>query len=64
MCNDALKIYKEINSRGLTPKEPYVGNNMWVVNLKDPDNYNIIFESPTDVPEGILYSDWIKADRK
>jgi hypothetical protein len=37
-----------------------VGNNLWVVQLKDPDGYNIFFESPTDVPEETRYSDWVK----
>lgn len=64
MCNDALKIYKEVITRGLYPEEPFVGNNLWVVGLKDPDNYNILFESPTDVPEETMYSDWIKKDSK
>lgn len=60
MCNDALKIYKEIISQGLSPDEPFVGNNLWVVGLKDPDDYNIFFESPTDVPEETMYSAWLK----
>ena len=60
MCDDALKIYKEIISHGLSPDEPFVGNNLWVVRLKDPDDYNIFFESPTDVSEETMYSDWLK----
>jgi lactoylglutathione lyase len=60
MCNDALKIYDEIKSNSLSPDEPFVGNNLWVVGIKDPDNYNLFFESPTDVPEETMYSDWIK----
>jgi len=60
MCDDALKIYKEIISNGLSPDEPFVGNNLWVVGLKDPDNYNIFFESPTDAAEETMYSDWLK----
>jgi hypothetical protein len=60
MCDDALKIYKEIISHGLSPDEPFVGNNLWVVGLKDPDDYNIFFESPTDVSEETMYSDWLK----
>ncbi|MEK6279152.1 MAG: VOC family protein [Acidobacteriota bacterium] len=64
MCNDALKIYKEIISNGLSPEEPFVGNNLWVVGLKDPDDYNIFFESPTDVPEETTYTDWIKTNKK
>jgi hypothetical protein len=60
MCEDALKIYDQVISRGLSPLEPFVGNNLWVVQLKDPDGYNIFFESPTDVPEETRYSDWVK----
>lgn len=33
---------------------------MWVVRLRDPDGYKIIFESPTDVAEETTYTDWIK----
>ena len=59
MCNDSLALYKEFLQSGLSPKEPFVGNKLWVVNLIDPDGYNISFESPTDVPEETKYSDWI-----
>ena len=58
ICEDALTIYHHITSNGLSTSEPFVGNNMWVVGLKDPDGYNILFESPTDVPEETMYSDW------
>lgn len=58
ICEDALTIYRQICSNGLSASEPFVGNNMWVVGLKDPDGYNIFFESPTDVPEETMYSDW------
>lgn len=61
MCGDALKIYHETAARGLTPAEPFVGNALWVVHLADPDGYDVFFESPTDVPEGTAYSDWVKA---
>ncbi len=60
ISEDALKFYTEITSRGLTPDEPFVGNNMWVVSLKDPDGYRLCFESNTDVPEETKYSDWKK----
>jgi hypothetical protein len=61
MCEDALTIYKQILSNGLsTSSEPIVGNNLWVVGLKDPDGYNIYFESPTDLPEETTYSEWLK----
>jgi uncharacterized glyoxalase superfamily protein PhnB len=61
MCEDALTIYEQIISRGLSAAEPFVGNNLWVVELKDPDGYKICFESPTDVPEGTKYSEWSKS---
>jgi len=60
MCQDALTLYHEFLQKGLSMAEPFVGNNLWVVQLNDPDGYNILFESPTDVPEGMLYSDWVK----
>lgn len=60
MCNDALTIYTDALARGLSPKEPFVGNNSWVVELTDPDGYNIMFESATDVKEGTKYTDWKK----
>lgn len=60
ICEDALSIYEQINIRGLQSSEPFVGNNMWVVGLKDPNGYNILFESPTEVQEETLYSEWLK----
>lgn len=59
MCNDSLALYKEFLQNGLLPQEPFVGNNLWVVELTDPDGYRILFESPTDVLEETKYSDWI-----
>src|SRR5688572_16559037 len=41
ICEDALAIYMQIISRGLSPAEPFVGNNMWVVGMEDPDGYKI-----------------------
>ncbi|HTC74917.1 MAG TPA: VOC family protein [Edaphobacter sp.] len=55
-CKDALAIYHETVARGLKPKTPFVGNNMWVTILIDPDGYKLDFESPTDVPEETVYS--------
>jgi len=60
ICEDALTIYNKIIASGLSILEPFVGNKMWVVGLKDPDGYNIFFESPTDVAEETKYSDWAK----
>jgi catechol 2,3-dioxygenase-like lactoylglutathione lyase family enzyme len=60
MCGNALAVYEQITSQGLSAtSEPFVGNNLWVVGLTDPDGYNIYFESPTEVPEGTTYSEWI-----
>ena len=56
-CKDALAIYHEALARGLAPRRPFVGNNMWVTILTDPDGYKLDFESPTDVPEETIYSD-------
>jgi hypothetical protein len=50
-CEDALVLYHEFIARGLPATEPFVGNGMWVTNLKDPDGYSLSFQSPTDVPE-------------
>ncbi len=58
-CNDALAIYREITSRGIQARRPFVGNAMWVTSVEDPDGYKIDFESPTDVPEETIFSDTI-----
>ena len=50
-CKDALALYREFRARGLQPSRPFVGNNMWVTAIRDPDGYKLDFESPTDVPE-------------
>jgi len=51
-CNDALALYREFKSRGIQPRNrPFVGNNLWVVPLTDPDGYLLEFSSPTDAPE-------------
>ena len=55
-CKDALAIYHTALAKGLKPQRPFVGNNMWVTILTDPDGYKLDFESPTDVPEETVYS--------
>ena len=57
MCADAIAIYHEAKGRGLDPTTPFVGNNLWVTSLVDPDGYRLEFESPTDVPEDTVYSE-------
>ena len=57
-CVDALALYHEFGKKGLDVAEPFVGNQLWVVALKDPDGYRLEFSSPTDVPEETRYSEW------
>jgi lactoylglutathione lyase len=57
-CEDALALYDEYKDRGLPVSEPFVGNGMWVVMLKDPDGYKLEFESLTDVAEETTYTAW------
>ena len=57
-CSDALQLYRDFTSRGIAVQEPFVGNNMWVTILTDPDGYKLDFESPTDVPEETKLSEW------
>jgi len=52
ICRDSLEIYREITSRGINAKRPFVGNGMWVTSLADPDGYNLCFESRTNDTEG------------
>ena len=55
MCEDALAIYRDAVAKGLSPRRPFVGNNMWVVSFTDPDGYRVDFESDTDVAEETEY---------
>ncbi len=57
MCADAIAIYHQAKARELEVARPFVGNNLWVTSLVDPDGYRLAFESPTDVPEDTVYSD-------
>jgi len=57
MCRDAIAIYHEATSRGLTPARPYVGNRLWVTSFRDPDGYRLDFESPADAEEDTVYAD-------
>ena len=55
ICADAIAVYHDSQARGLNPSTPFVGNNLWVTTLTDPDGYRLDFESPTDVPEETVY---------
>ena len=57
ICEDAIALYQEFREKGLDPKRPFVGNRMWVTQLRDPDGYLLDFESPTDAPEESVYED-------
>ena len=57
-CEDAVALYRELRSRGLEAREPFVGNSMWVTGLSDPDGYKLDFESATDVPEDTALSEF------
>ena len=54
-CDDALSLYRGFCAKGLAPQRPFVGNNMWVVAVLDPDGYRFEFASPTDVAEETDY---------
>ena len=62
-CKDSLALYHEFIEKGVAAREPFVGNGLWDVSLTDPDGYSIHFESPTDVPEETMYSDWLKTGK-
>ena len=55
-CKDALALYHAFKLRGTQPKNPFVGNGMWVTIVSDPDGYKLDFESPTDAPEESIYT--------
>jgi lactoylglutathione lyase len=57
ICKDALVIYRDLRSRGIEAKRPFVGNAMWVTEVADPDGYRFYFESPTNVAEETVYPD-------
>jgi lactoylglutathione lyase len=60
-CEDALALYYEFISNGLQPKEPFVGNNLWVTAITDPDEFRLSFSSHTDVKEETTYTEWKQA---
>lgn len=45
-CEDAKLAYREITGRGIKAKDPFVGNDMDVFYVYDPDGYKLCFESP------------------
>ena len=57
VCEDAIALWREFLSRGVSAKRPVVGNRMWVTEVTDPDGYQVMFESKTDAPEESEYSE-------
>lgn len=55
MCQDAIAVHHNLVARGIDASRPFVGNNLWVTSVTDPDGYRLDFESPTDVAEGTVY---------
>jgi catechol 2,3-dioxygenase-like lactoylglutathione lyase family enzyme len=62
ICEDALALYHEFRGRGLEASVPFVGNRMWVTSLRDPDGYQLHFESYTDVAEETVYAEREQAE--
>ena len=56
-CADAPLLYRQLRERGIEVQRPFVGNGMWVVSVKDPDGYDLHFQSITSVPEETEYSE-------
>ena len=54
---DAVEYYRIVISRGIAASEPVVSNRLWTTHFTDPDGYRLLFESPTDVPEGTRLSE-------
>ena len=55
ICEDAVAIYKDLIAKELPASRPFVGNNMWVTEIADPDGYRLLFESNTEVPEETVF---------
>jgi hypothetical protein len=57
MVDEAIALWRELESRGLPARRPFVGNGMWVTELTDPDGYHLLFESPADAPEESVFGE-------
>ena len=57
ICRDALAFYRMVRDRAIVAKRPFVGNRMWVTSLRDPDGYDLHFESPTDAEDETEYTE-------
>ena len=50
-CKDALAIYREITSRGIEAKRPFVGNAMWVTAVRIPTATTSTSKAPPTPPK-------------
>jgi catechol 2,3-dioxygenase-like lactoylglutathione lyase family enzyme len=57
VCEDAVALWREFVDRGIAADRPFVGNGMWVTHLRDPDGYQLTFESDTEAPEETILPD-------
>jgi len=57
ICDDAIAFYKDVHSKGIEATVPVVRNSLWTTSISDPDGYQMVFESATDVPEETVYSE-------
>ena len=62
-CADAVAFCRTVRGRGIAASEPQVGNRLWVTEMKDPDGYRLLFESPTDLLEETKLSELPTAER-
>lgn len=51
MCEDAISIYKALIAKNIQVSKPFVSNGLWLTSMKDPDGYQLHFESLADAPE-------------
>ncbi len=56
-CDDAVALYRAFLQQGVKPSEPQVANRMWTTKLKDPDGYELYFQSSTEVREDTKLSE-------
>ena len=56
-CDDAVEFYHELVKRKIGASEPFVGNALWVTRVKDPDGYDLLFESATEIAEDTKLSE-------
>lgn len=47
-CSDARTFHRAVSARGIEAADPFIGNGMHVVDLKDPDGHDIAFQSPAN----------------